>query len=404
MNIKRDTLKFLIKEIAKQFLKETPYTVGLKYWWMDPHYEFHEVPYEQHRYWATDYLKKRGYVVDDKTDVYKLMHQLGFVRVVKMNYKGEIVLSYSYSKERPLTSKQLQKLRDKAIEERCGWITDDNTGREKPLELTEEIKNEKQKQQIIKNLIPRLKDDNVIVTVNSFPEMPAANYVQVDFVIKGKNILSTNPENLIALGFKMPNTKQLINLPSGKYKISDLKGKLTENMTYDELLRLTADTPRSPDDGTNRIERSKNVRVRSIPVSVEEGLEQWNFRYRSAPGTGNPGKPLEGHITFVKGEVGRNDSAEDLDVKVDCSCRDYKYKFAHNNFKQGAGDIGPDSLNQAINRPPKPAYDIGEGLCKHLTALSKYLQTQIKTTQRSNLFEALRDVARRGPFNITYYD
>lgn len=403
--MKLHELKLLLKEIAKHVLKET--SVGIKYWWMDPHYEFHEVPFEQHRYWAEDYLKKRGYIIDDRSDIYKMMYDVGFVRAVKMNYQGDIVFSYSYSKTRPLTPKQLQKLRDKAIEERCNWIVDDNTSREKPLQLTEEIKNEKQKQQIIKNLIPRLKDDNVIITVNNFPELPDAGYVQVDFVIKGRNILSTNAENMIALGFKMPPTKDLKRLPTGKYKMSDLKGKLTENMSYSELLALTDKTPRSPDDGTNRIERSRNVRVRNLPVSVEEGLEQWNFRYKSAPRTGNPGLPLEGHIAFLKGDVSNKDSAEDLDVKVDCSCRDYKYKFAHNNYKQGAGDIGPNSLNGAINRPPKPAYDIGEGLCKHLTALSKYLQTQVKTAKParpSNLFEAIGEIAKRGPFTVTYYD
>jgi hypothetical protein len=183
-----------------------------------------------------------------------------------------------------------------------------------------------------------------------------------------------------------------------------LEKSLEENMTYDQLLKLTADTPRSPDNNTNRIDRSKDVRVRSIPVSVEEGLEQWNFRYRSGRQYGNPGEPLEGHITFLKGGVQSKDNAAQLECKVDCSCPDYMYKFAYNNSQQGASDIGPDSLNKCINRSPQQAYNIGEGLCKHLSALSGYLKTKIGQTQKSNLFEAISDVARQGPFNITYND
>ena len=180
--------------------------------------------------------------------------------------------------------------------------------------------------------------------------------------------------------------------------------KIEENMTYDELTKLTSNTPRSPNDNTNRIDRSKNVRVRSIPVSIEEGLEQWNFRYKSNLGTGDPGNPLEGHITFLKGEVEKDDDAQQLECKVDCSCPDYKYKFAYNNAKQGASDIGAESLNKCINRSPQPAYNIGEGLCKHLCALSRYLQTKIGIQRPSNLFETIGEIARQGPFNITYYD
>jgi hypothetical protein len=179
---------------------------------------------------------------------------------------------------------------------------------------------------------------------------------------------------------------------------------LQENMTYDELLKLTADTPRSPEDNTNRIDRSKTVAARSLPVSVEEDGEQWNFRYKSSPQSTVTNEPFEGHITFLKGEVGRNDDATQLECKVDCGCPDYMYKFAFNNYAKGAGDIGPDSENNAINRRPKPAYDIGEGLCKHLVALSKYLQTKLTATRKPNVFQAMDEVAKQGPFNITYRD
>ena len=179
---------------------------------------------------------------------------------------------------------------------------------------------------------------------------------------------------------------------------------LFENMNYDDLLKLTADTPRSPEDDTNRIDRSKTVTVRSLPVSIEENSEQWNFRYKSSRVSSVTDETFEGHITFLKGELGRNDDAARLECKVDCGCPDYMYRFAYNNYVQGAGNIGPDSENNAINRRPKPAYDIGEGLCKHLVALGKYLQTKIATTKKQNIFEAIDEVAKQGPFNITYQD
>ena len=277
--------------------------------------------------------------------------------------------------------------------------------------LTENNEPEAKIQQI-KSILPYLTDETVVVSVQRCDELPASNYVQVDEFSNGDNYFSSNPETMNRLGYKMPSTQELLKLPQGRYtmkRIKEIFAKYTkesvnENMSYDELLRLTADTPRSPDDNTNRIDRSKNVRTRSMPVTMEEDQEQWNFRYKSSPQTSITHKPFEGAITFLKGEVGRNDSAEDLECKVDCGCPDYRYKFAWNNAAQDAGDIGPDTLNQAINRKPKPAYDIGEGLCKHLSALSKFLQTKIKQTQRSNLFEAINEVAKQGPFNITYYD
>lgn len=173
--------------------------------------------------------------------------------------------------------------------------------------------------------------------------------------------------------------------------VGDDYSNLIENMTYKELLGLT--TP-------ERTERSKDVRVRSIPVTIENGQEQWRFRYKSSPISTVTNKPFEGHITFFKESVKSSQNAMDLDCKVDCNCPDYMYKFAYNNMQQDAGDIGKDSLNKCANRPPQPAYNIGEGLCKHLAALRGYLQTKITSTKKSNLFEAINDVANQGTFNI----
>ncbi len=168
---------------------------------------------------------------------------------------------------------------------------------------------------------------------------------------------------------------------------------ISETMTYDELLRLTTD---------DRKERASNVNVRSLPISMDKNMERWNFRYKSTQGT--TGEPFKGNITFLKGEVEPNDDAAKLECKVDCSCKDFMYRFAYNDAAKGASQVGADSLNGAINRRPKPAYDYGEGLCKHLTALGRFLKTKIQSTKKSNLFEAIDDIANQGTFNVTYYD
>ena len=265
--------------------------------------------------------------------------------------------------------------------------------------------NEKEKQ-VKKGILAGLTDDNISITVNHFEELPQASYVQVDAFINGQNVFSSNPDDMNKWGYPMPTTQQLMRLKTGRYRLSDIKKQLNENMSYKELLDLTAKTPRSPDDNTNRIDRSKNVNVRRLPVSMDrEGKrEQWNFRYKSSPQTTVTDERFQGRITFIKGEVGPDDDANELECEVDCGCPDYMYRFAANNAAAGAGAMGRDAINKAINRKPKPAYDLGEGLCKHLCALSKDLQTKITNTGKSNLFEAINDVANQGPFNIEYCD
>ncbi len=177
--------------------------------------------------------------------------------------------------------------------------------------------------------------------------------------------------------------------------LKELYDSMEENMTYEDLLKLTTD---------DRKKRAVNVNVRSLPVSMDENMESWNFRYKSTPQTTITDKPFKGKITFLKGEVGPDDDAQKLECKVDCECPDFMYRFAYNDTAKGASNVGNDSLSGCINRRPKPAYDFGEGLCKHLIALGKYLKTKIEATKKSNLFEAVDEVSKQGPFNIEYYD
>jgi hypothetical protein len=156
----------------------------------------------------------------------------------------------------------------------------------------------------IRKYLPQMTDDTIYVTINKMKDKPSASYIQVDGLINGVNVFSSQPKQIMKLGYPLPKIEQLWKLPNGKYKLSDVKKMMklgypipqilpkhiplsqrsvNETMTYEKLLSLTAKTPRSPENDTNRIDRSKTVNVRSIPVSVEKGLEQWNFRYKSTP-------------------------------------------------------------------------------------------------------------------------
>lgn len=395
---------------AVNLLKEN--VVGLKFWWLDPNLKLHPVAFEHHRYWASDYLQRLGQKVNIKTDnVYEIMYRLGFIRVVKQRYGNEVVLSYQYDKQKPITPKQLKQINDLAIEEQCDYVSNDVTGKEtavlREITLVENLLCEADnrvgtitKDLAIRKFFEHPNDDLLIVTINKFAELPKANYVQIDYNMGGHNIFSTNPEILQKYGYDIPSSEELLTLPTGKFKLSTIKKRLKtrslrEDMSYDDLLKLT--TP-------ERKERSSDVNVRSLPVSVNEEKERWNFRYKSSPKTTVTDQPFRGSITFMKGELHQNDDAEKVMCKVDCECPDFMYRFAYNDTAKGASQIGKDSLNKALNRKPKPAYDEGEGLCKHLIALGRFLKTQIAATKKSNLFEAIGDVGRRGPFNVTYYD
>jgi hypothetical protein len=174
-----------------------------------------------------------------------------------------------------------------------------------------------------------------------------------------------------------------------------MEDTLTEEMSYNDLLKLT-------DKG--RKARANDVKPRSIPVSLEDGKESWNFRYKSNPSVTD--KPFQGSIQFFK-EIKKSntENVADLPCKVDCGCPDFMYRWAWNDTAQDASQVGPKSLNKCINRRPKPAYNYDAGLCKHLTALAGYLRTKIQATQKSNLFEAMSDVARNNRnFTMEYYD
>lgn len=160
-----------------------------------------------------------------------------------------------------------------------------------------------------------------------------------------------------------------------------LKDLLLEKMTFKQLLALS-------DDG--RKNRSKNIDTRSLRVVADKNSESSIFSYKSKPST--TGKRHQGYIEFSKSDINKNKQAIEWNCIVDCTCPDFKFRFAYNVDKQGASVIGSNSWNKNNGATPLPINN-KIGLCKHLISLTNYLKTAIatKANNRKKLKEIFGD-------------
>lgn len=147
---------------------------------------------------------------------------------------------------------------------------------------------------------------------------------------------------------------------------------LTERMSFRDLLRKSDPA---------RVDRSRDVHAKSLKVTTMNEEEAWTFSYKSNPSTTR--NRWHGYVRFFKEDAKRKDSADRLDCMVDCDCPDYRYRFAYNNARADAGALGADAWNDNNGQPPRPRSqggvgDLGEGMCKHLISLGKFLKTKIE--------------------------
>jgi hypothetical protein len=162
-----------------------------------------------------------------------------------------------------------------------------------------------------------------------------------------------------------------------------LRQVLCEKLSFQQLL----DASKNRKDGdTGRVDRSGNVKsiVPMRIVTIDDNIAS-TFNYKSSPST--TGTRHHGYIQFFKEDVAdlAGENEIDLPCIVDCDCPDYKYRFAYNNAKEGAGRTGrhPDWKygNDNNGQAPKSREDggvgdYGIGLCKHLIALANYLRLE----------------------------
>lgn len=106
----------------------------------------------------------------------------------------------------------------------------------------------------------------------------------------------------------------------------------------------------------------------------------------------------EGRVRSLMGrsEVDFSGNVWDLTVEEDESfivhgvgvhnCPDFRFRWAHVLKQHGASRVGPNSLNQALNRAPRITNPTGRvSLCKHLLALKDYIQGLMYTLPKTGL-------------------
>ncbi len=141
---------------------------------------------------------------------------------------------------------------------------------------------------------------------------------------------------------------------------------IAERMSYADLMSVS---------DPNRKDRAKRIPAKSLVVRADDDREAWKFSYKTPKDESTTGLRHQGFIHFFKDDINSGDNAMQIDCSVDCSCPDYKYRWAYNNARAGAGELGAGALNR--NNGAAPKINLGEGLCKHLLSLKEYLKTKI---------------------------
>lgn len=136
---------------------------------------------------------------------------------------------------------------------------------------------------------------------------------------------------------------------------------LVERLTFDQLYRMSE---------PKRKMRSLTVSGPPLKVQTFKDAKIWEFNFKSAPST--TGLRHHGYIRFFKPSGPK--PLEKLECTLDCDCADYRYRWAWSNKQRGSSAVGPRSLNQALNRPPRVTNPLNKsGLCKHLLHLREYI-------------------------------
>lgn len=141
---------------------------------------------------------------------------------------------------------------------------------------------------------------------------------------------------------------------------------LHEDMTFDQLFRASEQ---------KRIRRAQTVRGPPLDVDAYEDAMYYGFNFKSFPST--TGLRHRGYIKFIKPH-NLQTPLQNVKCEVDCSCPDYRYRWAWTNKQRRAGRVGPNSMNQSLNRAPRRTNPMGlPGMCKHLLAARNYIYNQL---------------------------
>lgn len=137
--------------------------------------------------------------------------------------------------------------------------------------------------------------------------------------------------------------------------------QLLERLTFDQLFSVSE---------PKRVLRSKTVRGPPLDVEAMKDGVFYHFNFKSFPST--TGKRQKGYIKFFKPK--KKIPLEKVECLVDCTCPDFRYRWAWANKQRGSSVVGAKSMNQAFNRAPRVTNPRGRpGLCKHLLALRDFI-------------------------------
>lgn len=138
---------------------------------------------------------------------------------------------------------------------------------------------------------------------------------------------------------------------------------LAERMTFDRLFRVS--DPR-------RVTRSFTVKGPPLEIDSYQDSIYYAYNFKSQPST--TGLRHRGYVKFFKPRHGGQKPLQHLECLVDCTCPDFKYRWAWANKQRGSSRVGDQSLNQAWNQAPRHTNPKSKpGLCKHILATREYI-------------------------------
>ena len=137
---------------------------------------------------------------------------------------------------------------------------------------------------------------------------------------------------------------------------------LCEALSFSQLFNLSE---------PKRVVRSKTVKGPPLDIRAFDDAQYHIFNFKSNPST--TGLRHHGYIKLSRPK--KSEPLTEIPCLVDCTCQDYRYRWAWTNKQRGAGKVGPGSINQALNKAPRITNPTNRpGLCKHILALKDYLQ------------------------------
>jgi hypothetical protein len=138
---------------------------------------------------------------------------------------------------------------------------------------------------------------------------------------------------------------------------------VTERLTYDQLFRMSE---------PKRVLRSHKVKGPPLEIDSYQDAVYYAYNFKSYPST--TGLRHRGYVKFLKPKHGGQRPLQHLDCVVDCTCPDFRYRWAWANKQRGASQVGAQSLNQSLNRAPRRTNPKSKpGLCKHVLAAREYI-------------------------------